>query len=83
MASADEFAAMFYGEPGVLGLLANGISAFLVLLQNFNGAQTGVPSQGVEHILAGKNTIYLCLRQKRIPCSLNTNSSCTDLFYDI
>ncbi|MGH0177879.1 UNVERIFIED_CONTAM: hypothetical protein FKN15_076042 [Acipenser sinensis] len=52
MASADEFAAMFYGESGVLGLLGNGISAFLVLLQNFYGAQTGVPSQGVEHILA-------------------------------
>ncbi|XP_058845197.1 uncharacterized protein LOC117412118 [Acipenser ruthenus] len=59
MASADEFAAMFYGEPGVLGLLANGISAFLVLLQNFNGAQTGVPSQGVEHILAGVQLILI------------------------
>ncbi|RXM92838.1 hypothetical protein EOD39_19710 [Acipenser ruthenus] len=59
MASADGFAAMFYGEPGVLGLLANGISAFLVLLQNFNGAQTGVPSQGVEHILAGVQLILI------------------------
>ncbi|MGH0180745.1 UNVERIFIED_CONTAM: hypothetical protein FKN15_004966 [Acipenser sinensis] len=59
MASADEFAAMFYGESGVLGLLANGISAFLVLLQNFNGAQTGVPSQGVEHILAGVQLILI------------------------
>ncbi|MGH0184619.1 UNVERIFIED_CONTAM: hypothetical protein FKN15_015499 [Acipenser sinensis] len=59
MASADEFAAMFYGESGVLGLLANGISAFLVLLQNFNGAQTGVPSQGVEHILADVQLILI------------------------
>ncbi|XP_058889398.1 uncharacterized protein LOC131739438 [Acipenser ruthenus] len=50
---------MFYGESGVLGLLANGISAFLVLLQNFNGAQTGVPSQGVEHILAGVQLILI------------------------
>ncbi|MGH0156939.1 UNVERIFIED_CONTAM: hypothetical protein FKN15_072398 [Acipenser sinensis] len=59
MASADEFAVMFYGESGVLGLLVNGISAFFVLLQNFNGAQTGVPSQGVEHILAGVQLILI------------------------
>uniref|UniRef100_A0A3B3QKQ2 Threonylcarbamoyl-AMP synthase n=1 Tax=Paramormyrops kingsleyae TaxID=1676925 RepID=A0A3B3QKQ2_9TELE len=52
MASAEGFPASFYGEPGVLGLMANGISAFLVLLQNFSGAQTGVPAQGVEDILA-------------------------------
>lgn len=53
MASTEGFPASFYGEPGVLGLMANGISAFLVLLQNFSGAQTGVPAQGVEDILAG------------------------------
>ncbi|KPP70664.1 hypothetical protein Z043_110487 [Scleropages formosus] len=53
MASADGFPASFYGEPGVLGLLANGISAFLVLLQNFNGAHTGNLAHGVENILAG------------------------------
>lgn len=53
MSIADRFPASFYGEPGTLGLLANGISAFLVLLQNFNEARTGVPPQGVEQILAG------------------------------
>lgn len=53
MASASGFPASFYGEPGVLGLLANGISAFLVLLQNFHGARTGIPAEGVENILAG------------------------------
>ncbi|KAJ8407049.1 hypothetical protein AAFF_G00287250 [Aldrovandia affinis] len=59
MSSADRFPASFYGEPGVLGLLANGISAFLVLLQNFNGARTGVPPHGVEHILAGVHLILI------------------------
>lgn len=53
MATLDGFPASFYGEPGVLGMLSNGISAFLVLLQNFNTARTGVPPQGVENILAG------------------------------
>lgn len=53
MASTSGFPASFYGEPGVLGLLANGISAFLVLLQNFHGARTGSPAEGVENILAG------------------------------
>lgn len=53
MATLDGFPASFYGEPGVLGMLANGISAFLVLLQNFNTARTGVSAEGVENILAG------------------------------
>ncbi|XP_059378166.1 uncharacterized protein LOC132114054 [Carassius carassius] len=59
MASASGFPASFYGEPGVLGLLANGISAFLVLLQNFHGARTGVPAEGVENILAGVHLILI------------------------
>ncbi len=54
MASSDGFPASFYGEPGVLGMLSNGISAFLVLLQNFNTAHTGITPVGVENILAGK-----------------------------
>lgn len=54
MASLDGFPASFYGEPGVLGILSNGISAFLVLLQNFNTARTGIAPVGVENILAGK-----------------------------
>ncbi|KAG7259632.1 hypothetical protein CRUP_036756 [Coryphaenoides rupestris] len=52
MASSDGFPASFYGEPGVLGILANGISAFIVLLQNFNEAHTGIAPVGVENILA-------------------------------
>ncbi|KAA0709076.1 hypothetical protein E1301_Tti021265 [Triplophysa tibetana] len=59
MASASGFPASFYGEPGVLGLLANGISAFLVLLQNFHGARTGIPAEGVENILAGVHLILI------------------------
>ncbi|KAK6296102.1 hypothetical protein J4Q44_G00338150 [Coregonus suidteri] len=59
MASSDGFPASFYGEPGVLGMLSNGISAFLVLLQNFNTARTGVPAQGVENILAGVHLILI------------------------
>lgn len=55
MATSDGFPASFYGEPGVLGLLSNGISAFLVLLQNFNTARTGIEPVGVENILAGKH----------------------------
>ncbi|KAL7886053.1 hypothetical protein AOLI_G00063480 [Acnodon oligacanthus] len=59
MASATGFPASFYSEPGVLGLLANGISAFLVLLQNFQGARTGIPAAGVENILAGVHLILI------------------------
>ncbi|KAG5852183.1 hypothetical protein ANANG_G00059710 [Anguilla anguilla] len=59
MTISDGFPASFYGEPGTLGLLANGISAFLVLLQNFNGARTGIPAQGVEDILAGVHLILI------------------------
>ncbi|XP_060741274.1 uncharacterized protein si:ch211-153b23.3 [Tachysurus vachellii] len=59
MASASGFPASFYSEPGVLGFLSNGISAFLVLLQNFHGARTGIPAFGVENILAGVHLILI------------------------
>ncbi|KAI4886947.1 hypothetical protein NFI96_030460, partial [Prochilodus magdalenae] len=59
MASASGFPASFYSEPGVLGFLANGISAFLVLLQNFHGARTGIQAVGVENILAGVHLILI------------------------
>lgn len=55
MSTSEGFPASFYGEPGVLGILSNGISAFLILLQNFNTAHTGVAPVGVENILAGEN----------------------------
>lgn len=55
MTTPDGFPASFYGEPGVLGMLSNGISAFLVLLQNFSTAHTGIAPVGVENILAGKS----------------------------
>lgn len=55
MSTSEGFPASFYGEPGVLGMLSNGISAFLVLLQNFNTAHTGIAPVGVENILAGEN----------------------------
>lgn len=54
MASTEGFAAVFYSEPSVLGLLANVISAFLVCLQNFSSAQSNVQTEGVENILAGE-----------------------------
>lgn len=54
MSTSEGFPASFYGEPGVLGMLSNGISAFLVLLQNFNTAHTGIAPVGVENILAGE-----------------------------
>ncbi|XP_028271312.1 uncharacterized protein LOC114442174 [Parambassis ranga] len=59
MATSDGFPASFYGEPGVLGMLSNGISAFLVLLQNFNTAHTGSAPVGVENILAGVHLILI------------------------
>ncbi|XP_056141174.1 uncharacterized protein si:ch211-153b23.3 [Lampris incognitus] len=59
MATSNDFPASFYGEPGVLGMLANGISAFLVLLQNFNAARTGIQPEGVENILAGVHLIVI------------------------
>ncbi|XP_018530884.1 uncharacterized protein si:ch211-153b23.3 [Lates calcarifer] len=59
MATSDGFPASFYGEPGVLGMLSNGISAFLVLLQNFNTARTGSAPVGVENILAGVHLILI------------------------
>ncbi len=57
----------------MLGLLANGISAFLVLLQNFHGARTGVPAVGVENILAG--IIVHCFGH--FNCTNNLQKSCT------
>ncbi|KAG7215317.1 hypothetical protein INR49_022606 [Caranx melampygus] len=59
MATLDGFPASFYGEPGALGILSNGISAFLVLLQNFNTAHTGIAPVGVEYILAGVHLIVI------------------------
>ncbi|KAK1804190.1 hypothetical protein P4O66_020234, partial [Electrophorus voltai] len=59
MASVNGFPASFYSEPGVLGLLANGISAFLVLLQNFQTARTGIPAPAVANILAGVHLILI------------------------
>ncbi|XP_069388044.1 uncharacterized protein [Paralichthys olivaceus] len=59
MATSDGFPASFYGEPGVMGILSNGISAFLVLLQNFNTARTGSAPVGVENILAGVHLILI------------------------
>lgn len=59
MATSDGFPASFYGEPGVLGMLSNGISAFLVLLQNFSTAHTGNAPVGVENILAGVHLILI------------------------
>ncbi|XP_061901816.1 uncharacterized protein si:ch211-153b23.3 isoform X2 [Entelurus aequoreus] len=59
MATIDGFPASFYSEPGVLGMLSNGISAFLVLLQNFGTAHTGIEPQGVENILAGVHLILI------------------------
>ncbi|XP_034037967.1 uncharacterized protein si:ch211-153b23.3 [Thalassophryne amazonica] len=59
MTSLDGFPASFYSEPGVLGMLSNGISAFIVLLQNFHRAYTGIPPVGVEDILAGVHLIVI------------------------
>lgn len=53
MASTAGFAAVFYSEPAVLGLLANVVSAFLLCLQNFATAHTGLGPQGAEDVLAG------------------------------
>ncbi|CAM9385093.1 unnamed protein product [Bubo scandiacus] len=59
MASTAGFAAVFYSEPAVLGLLANVVSAFLLCLQNFAVAHTGLRPQGVEDILAGVHLILI------------------------
>lgn len=53
MASTAGFAAVFYSEPAVLGLLANVVSAFLLCLQNLTVVHTGIKPQGAEDILAG------------------------------
>ncbi|XP_064884120.1 uncharacterized protein LOC106145739 [Columba livia] len=59
MASTAGFAAVFYSEPAVLGLLANVVSAFLLCLQNFTVAHTGLRPQGAEDILAGVHLILI------------------------
>ncbi|XP_061454486.1 uncharacterized protein LOC133371277 [Rhineura floridana] len=59
MASREGFAAVFYTEPSVLGLLANVVSAFLVCLQNFSSAHSNIPPMGVENILAGVHLILI------------------------
>ncbi|XP_048369782.1 uncharacterized protein LOC125442459 [Sphaerodactylus townsendi] len=59
MASTEGFAAIFYSEPAVLGLLANVISAFVVCLQNFSSAQSHVQPDGVANILAGVHLIVI------------------------
>ncbi|XP_078402366.1 uncharacterized protein LOC144683303 isoform X1 [Cetorhinus maximus] len=59
MSSSDGFAAVFYSEPGVLGLLANVISAFLVALQNFAQVNTGILANGTENILAGVHLVLI------------------------
>lgn len=53
MATTEGFAAVFYSEPAVLGLLANVVSAFLLCLQNFAVVHTGLRPQEAEDILAG------------------------------
>ncbi|CAM5165662.1 unnamed protein product, partial [Natator depressus] len=59
MASTEGFAAVFYSEPSVLGLLSNVISAFLLCLQNFSFAHTNIRPEGVENILAGVHLILI------------------------
>ncbi|GCC18128.1 uncharacterized protein [Chiloscyllium punctatum] len=59
MSSSEGFAAVFYSEPGVLGLLANVISAFLVALQNFAQVNTNILASGTENILAGVHLVLI------------------------
>ncbi|XP_062820012.1 uncharacterized protein LOC134294080 [Anolis carolinensis] len=59
MAGSEGFAAVFYSEPSVLGLLANVASAFLVCLQNFASFHSNVQPSGVENILAGIHLILI------------------------
>ncbi|XP_032558288.1 uncharacterized protein LOC116794065 isoform X3 [Chiroxiphia lanceolata] len=53
------FAAVFYSEPAVLGLLGNVVSAFLLCLQNFTVAQSGLRPRGAEDILAGVHLVLI------------------------
>ncbi|XP_040261767.1 uncharacterized protein LOC120977746 [Bufo bufo] len=55
----EEFPAVFYSEPAVLGLLANAVSAFLVCMQNFSLFNTSISAGGVENILAGVHLILI------------------------
>ncbi|TRZ07941.1 hypothetical protein HGM15179_019167, partial [Zosterops borbonicus] len=59
MASVEGFAAVFYSEPGVLGLLGNVVSAFLLCLQNFTTATTGLGPRAAEQVLAGVHLILI------------------------
>uniref|UniRef100_A0A8B9CRQ4 Threonylcarbamoyl-AMP synthase n=1 Tax=Anser brachyrhynchus TaxID=132585 RepID=A0A8B9CRQ4_9AVES len=59
MVNTAGFAAVFYSEPAVLGLLANVVSAFLLCLQNFTTAHTGLGPQGVQDVLAGVHLILI------------------------
>ncbi|XP_072361454.1 uncharacterized protein [Scyliorhinus torazame] len=59
MSSSEGFAAVFYSEPGVLGLLANVISALIVALQNFSQVNTNVLANGTENILAGVHLVLI------------------------
>uniref|UniRef100_A0A8C3BUX6 Threonylcarbamoyl-AMP synthase n=1 Tax=Cairina moschata TaxID=8855 RepID=A0A8C3BUX6_CAIMO len=59
MVSTAGFAAVFYSEPAVLGLLANVVSAFLLCLQNFATAHTGLGPQGAQDVLAGVHLILI------------------------
>ncbi|XP_069049775.1 uncharacterized protein [Lepisosteus oculatus] len=56
---AQGFAAVFYSEPAVLGLLANVFSAFYVALQNFAHVATHREAEGVENTLAGVHLILI------------------------
>ncbi|XP_029463306.1 uncharacterized protein LOC115094416 [Rhinatrema bivittatum] len=55
----EGFAAVFYSEPSVLGLLANVISALLVALQNFSYFHTNIRAEGIENVLAGIHLILI------------------------
>ncbi|XP_015716160.1 uncharacterized protein LOC107312864 isoform X2 [Coturnix japonica] len=59
MVSTVGFAAVFYSEPAVLGLLANVVSAFLLCLQNFATVHTGLRPQGAEDVLTGVHLILI------------------------
>ncbi|OXB75968.1 UNVERIFIED_CONTAM: hypothetical protein H355_012936 [Colinus virginianus] len=59
MASTAGFAAVFYSEPAVMGLLANVVSAFLLCLQNFATAHTGLRPQGAEDVLTGVHLVLI------------------------
>ncbi|KAJ7419999.1 hypothetical protein WISP_50747 [Willisornis vidua] len=55
----EGFAAVFYSEPAVLGLLGNVVSALLLCLQNLTLAHTGLRPRAAEDILAGVHLILV------------------------